>query len=197
MMAKNMEKLLEYFFYNHMHSLGVRELSRKTRLSTATVLVFLRKLTRLNIVKRVKKKGHYAFYKANIRSYLYKNKKISYMLEKIIKSGLIDYLEQFTGTKVIIIFGSIAKSTYKADSDIDIFLQSKKTKLDLGKFEKKLGHDINIFFESNIDTLSPDLLNNIAAGISLAKPLKVSDYGKTEEFKRLFKERYSLRSSSF
>ena len=56
---------------------------------------------------------------------------------------------------------------------MDIFVQAKESSLDLDKFEKKLKHKINIFFETNLEKLSPELFNNIVNGVKLRGFLKI------------------------
>ena len=85
----------------------------------------------------------------------------------------MDYIENRYNPRCIILFGSFAKAEYDSKSDVDIFVQAKESKIDLTKFEKKIKHKINIFFEENIGNLSSNLLNNIINGVKLRGFLKV------------------------
>lgn len=185
-MSEKEEKILELFYNYPNKHFGVRELAKKTKLATRTIQIFLK--NNFSIIKRVKKKGKYAYYKTDFKSKLLRYKKTSYMLEKIIKSGLIEYLERKTKAKAIILFGSIAKGTYRHDSDIDIFVQSEKIPLNIGKFDKILGKEINILFEHDIDTLTPGLLNNLSWGIGLSGRFDVANYDRTKYFSKLPEE---------
>ena len=95
---------------------------------------------------------------------VYKQQRIIY---KIYLSGILDYLEEKTLPKCIVLFGSAAKGNYYKDSDIDLFIQSSERILELKSFEKKLGHKIHIIFESELKNLSKELFNNILNGIVL------------------------------
>ncbi len=74
---------------------------------------------------------------------------------------------------MIILFGSIQKGTYHKESNIDLFVQSDYKKLDLKKFNMKLGHKISVFFEKYLKKLSKDLLENIYNGTVLSRELEV------------------------
>ena len=68
------------------------------------------------------------------------------MVEKLYKTGLIDYLKEQLNPSVIIVFGSIQKGEYDYESDVDLFIESSiKKEADLKDFEKKLKHRIQLF----------------------------------------------------
>jgi predicted nucleotidyltransferase len=62
---------------------------------------------------------------------------------------------------------------YNKNSDIDLFVQIDKKEISLTKFETKLKHKINLFFEGNLNKLSNELFNNIINGIKLSGYLKL------------------------
>jgi predicted nucleotidyltransferase len=100
------------------------------------------------------------------------------MTNRLYEIGLIDYLEKKLVPETIILFGSIRKGEYDNESDIDIFVAStKKAKLDLKKFEKILGHEIQIFIEKDINDLQVHLKNNVVNGIKLSGYFKIN-YGR-------------------
>ena len=86
---------------------------------------------------------------------------------------VLPFLKKEFGIKKIGIFGSFTTGIQNKSSDIDIFIQAKVTNLDLDKFERKLKHSINVFFEDEIEKLSAELLNNIVNGVKLRGFLKV------------------------
>src|SRR3989339_808995 len=60
------------------------------------------------------------------------------------------------------------------ESDVDLFIESLvKKELDLGKFEKKLNHKIDLFVESNINNLQENLFNNVVNGIKIYGSFKI------------------------
>jgi len=167
------QKILDLFFNNPMERFYIRQLGRDTSLNTKTIMHYLQKLTKEGLVKRIKKGKKYPYYEANRLSRLYRFKKSQYLLSKIIKSGLIEYLENKTKSRSIILFGSVQKGTYHNDSDIDLFIQAQSIRLNLSKFERKIGYKINILFETNLRKLSDGLLNNIINGITVCGNLEI------------------------
>ena len=65
-------------------------------------------------------------------------------------SGLPQYLNTKVGETACILFGSSARGDYYEDSDIDIFVQSKKIKLDVSHFEKTLKRNINFLLDCHV-----------------------------------------------
>lgn len=167
------DNVLMTFFIYPMRRFGVRELSRLTRLNTKTVMKSLRKLTREGAILRFKKKNHYPYYEANRLSKKYKLLKSSWILEKIAAVGLIDYLEQQLAPKAIVLFGSAQKGTFLKNSDIDLFIQVKEQKVDISPYEKKLHHEIQLFFEEDLYHLTEGLRNNVINGSTLSGALKL------------------------
>lgn len=93
-------------------------------------------------------------------------------MNEVAKSGLFDFLEQVLKPKAIVVFGSVQKGTYLKHSDIDIFVQGKEKKIDLSAFEQKLGRDIQILFEEDLNNLSEGLRNNIINGNTISGALQ-------------------------
>lgn len=165
------ERVLQEFFYNPMKRFGVRELSRITHLDTKTVMKYLRILASQKII--VKKKEEFAYYEANRLSPSFRLRKSNFLTNKIAASGLIDYLEDKLKPKALILFGSVQKGTYLEQSDVDIFVQGKELKINLGRFEKSIGHEINLLFEEDLNRLSEGLRNNINSGNRLLGRLEI------------------------
>ncbi len=73
-----------------------------------------------------------------------------------------------------ILFGSCARGDYYQDSDIDIFIQSKKKKINLKLYKKKLKRNINLFFEPEWQTLNKGLQTGLLNdGIAINGRLKL------------------------
>lgn len=162
------EQLLDLFFYNPMKGYGVRELSRITHRNSKTVMKYLKILMQEGIIVKVKQKGKYPYYEAKRLSKQYKLVKSTAIVSKLAITGLVDFLEQNLKPKAMVLFGSAQKGTYLKDSDIDIFIQGKETNIDLSSYEKKIKHDIQLFFEENLKKLSEGLRNNIISGSTLS-----------------------------
>lgn len=159
-----MEAIENQFFLNPMTRYGVRELARITKLDTKTVMKYLRELVQKKIVAKIKEKGKYPYYEANRLSYRYRHEKSEIIVEKILASGLIEFLESELSPKAMVLFGSVQKGTYHKDSDIDIFVQAEYKQLNLQKFNKKIGHKVQLLFEKDLQKLSKGLLENIYNG---------------------------------
>ena len=86
----------------------------------------------------------------------------------------MQYLEKGFNPSCIILFGGARKGEYDKESDIDIFIEStKEAKADLAKFEREMGHLIQLFIEKDINDLNPRLRNNVINGIKLRGYFKV------------------------
>ncbi len=166
-------KMLELLFNRPMLKFHVRQFSRDTGLDTKTIMVYLKKFMKEDIVIRKKERNHFAFYEAKRLSKLYRYKKSNFIIERIIKSQLIDYLEEETTADFIVLFGSMQKGTYYKDSDIDIFIKADAKRIDISKFEKRLGYKINLLFEDNLKKLTKGLLRNIYNGRVLSGRLEI------------------------
>ncbi|MBI4096001.1 MAG: nucleotidyltransferase domain-containing protein [DPANN group archaeon] len=168
-----MDKLLEYFINEPAREFHIRELSKLTGLSPTTVSKYLAEFEKNGILISKRKFNHLLF-KANSESTAFKNKKLFYNVGVLEDSGLIDFLDdEFNHPESIVLFGSFRKAENIPASDIDILIIGPaKKNLNLEKFEKKLGHKIQLFVHSRaeIEKLklkSKDLVNNWLNGIVL------------------------------
>ena len=81
--------------------------------------------------------------------------------------SLFEEIEKEFVSPVIILFGSFAKTEVSKNSDIDIAVFSvSKKKINLKKYEKKYGREIQLFVFKDRKKLekNEDLLNNILNG---------------------------------
>lgn len=174
MLQTNKLKIMEAFFEEPSRNFHLRELSRITGIAVTSTKKYLEELEKEGLIKK-DTKTLYTSHTANESSRLYKTYKQQAMVIKILKSGLIEQIEQQTLPKCIILFGSIRKGEYDKKSDIDLFVQAPKQAVNLEKYEKNLKHRINILFEPEIKKTSKELLNNIANGIVLSGYLKLPE----------------------
>ena len=70
--------------------------------------------------------------------------------------------------KSIVLFGSYQRGEDIENSDIDLFIESKKEKLDINIFEKKLKRKIELHFKEDFTSYPKELKNNIINGIVLS-----------------------------
>lgn len=168
----NKYKLLKIFLDNPTESFRLRELSRLSKISPPSVMNYLREFENQEIIKKYKKRD-IPFYKAireNEKFILYKKLSIIYELNV---SGLVEYLWDKLSPEAIILYGSYAKGESIENSDIDLFIIGKEKKLNLEKFEKKLGKGIHLMFEDSPKNIPKELKNNLINGIVLKGYFKV------------------------
>jgi predicted nucleotidyltransferase len=141
---------------------------------STTISNKLKQYTKDSILIAEKKYNH-LFFKANTESKKFKNLKLNYNLSELENSNLISTLEDFYNfPETIILFGSFAKAEDNSNSDIDLLIiSSKKEEPNLEKFEKKLGHKIQLFIHSKkelskLKDKNKELVNNWINGIVIS-----------------------------
>ncbi len=169
----NTYRILELFIEYPTKDFSVRGLARELKISHATILNYINDLQKLSLIKK-KEATLYPTYFASTENQKYKFYKKNWLIFKLVETGLIEYIQKEALPSSIIIFGSGAKATFTEKSDIDIFVESNETKLDLTKYEKKINHKINLLFEQNINNLSKELRNNIINGVILYGFIKIN-----------------------
>jgi predicted nucleotidyltransferase len=155
----NQTKILEVFYENPNKSFTIREIAKLAKVPRATAhkaVVELKKEKLLDDDNRAS------------NDLLFKTKKTNHFIEKLITSGLIEELVDKLNPSCIILFGSIRKGESDKKSDIDLFAESfGKKEINLSKYEKELGHEIQLFVYSNISKVNENLRSNIVNGIKL------------------------------
>jgi len=166
-----MDKILESFIINPEKEFHVRGISKISGKSPTTISKYLKKLAKDKILISERKFNHLLF-RANVEGDKYKRLKLDYNLDKLYNSGLIDYLvEEFNHPEAIVLFGSFAKAQNIERSDVDLLIISgSKKHIELEKYEKKLGHEIQLFVHSVKDIefmkeKNGELLNSFINGI--------------------------------
>ena len=126
------------------------------------------------IIEKITIKGNRKFpiYFANIDEKKYKNYKITYNIQSIIEIELIKKIQDKLMPKSIVLFGSYCRGEDIENSDIDLFIECKKDKINLEKFEKKLNRKIQLHFNENFNNFPKELKNNITNGFTLSGFLK-------------------------
>lgn len=161
---------LKLFFEDNYRRIHVREYARIQGISPPTASTLLYSYHKENLLKKEEDKGYFYFF-ANRENNLFIQLQRAYYLKKFNDIGLIAHLNKNLLHPVLILFGSFAKAEITEHSDIDIavFTPSGK-KLDLGRFEEKLGREIQIFMFKNRQEAekNPELLNNILNGFKLS-----------------------------
>ena len=165
-------KIETLFLENPEREYHIREIARILKIPKSTAAYYVSKMCKKQFIIK-KKQGIFPSFIANSSGEEYRLYKRHAALKQILDSGFLDFLEQELNPGCIVLFGSFAKAEYDLTSDIDIFVQANEKGLDLSRFEKQLKHPINLFFEPDLNKLSPELLNNIINGIKMRGYLKV------------------------
>lgn len=165
-------KILQKFFDLPRKAFLVRELSRNTKLAVPSVRLHLKALLGEGLIIK-DKAGLYPSFKALRENMFFKLLKSQNIIFRLHQTGIVNLIEKTAYPTCIVLFGSASRGEDNEDSDIDLFVQSKQIKLDLGRFEKQLNRKINVLFEPDIKSLGPELINNLANGTVLYGYLKV------------------------
>ncbi len=173
----NRWKVLKVFFDDPLPKgagFQLREISRITNLAPPSVKNYLGELALEKLIIKEKHRIHkYPVYWANRENDRFRFLKKMDVLFAIEDSGLLAHLNGECMPNAIILFGSASRGEDLKESDLDLFLLCRETKLNLGKFEKVLKRKINIFFCPDFKSLSDELKNNIVNGVLLSGYLKV------------------------
>ncbi len=165
---KSMENsvLEEFFNYPSKHWHFV-ELSNKLNLAQSKLDKWLKKFQKQGIIVKIKEKGKMPHYISNYDNPNYQYKKRIFALNRLYGSGLLSHLASLKKTKSIIIFGSFSRSDWHKNSDIDIFIYGDPAGLNIGKYERILHYDIQLFTSKNkkeLTRLGAGLLRTIIRG---------------------------------
>lgn len=164
-MNESEKKVLDVFFDNPTGEFYIREIARLTGLNPNTVINVTEKLLKDNLIKKDKKR-HVVELSASINE-KFKTKKRVRNLEKLYDSGLIDLLSSFYKPESIVVLGSYSSGEDILNSDVDLFIVSKKEgTADIRKFEKMLKRKIHILV-SDYSKISEEFYTNLINGIVL------------------------------
>ncbi len=157
------------FIDDNYRRINVREYARIQKISPPSASKLLENLKKEALLIKEKEKN-YIYYAANKESRIFVDFSRIYWLKKIRASGCIEAIEKEYLNPIIILFGSLSKAEARKESDIDIAIFSvTKKRIDLARYEKKLGRKIQTFlFKNKEEIKSRELLNNILNGYILS-----------------------------
>lgn len=165
--------ILSIFLEEPNKEFHIRELAKIIKLAPSTATKYLNDFKKQRLLERRSERG-FVLYKANTEDQSYKDIKLHYNIKKIKESGLVEFLiDKLDHPEVIILFGSFRKAENTKESDIDLFIISPiKRQIDVSNFQKKLGHEIQLFIHSKkefeaMKKSDKELLNNVINGIVL------------------------------
>ncbi len=175
----SMQRVLEILFWYPEKEFSLSDIAKEAGVAKPHIGKILANLEQLGFITIVKLTKIWRI-KANQQSENFLKNKITYNLNFIYQSGLVEFLiEHYGNPKAIVLFGSFRKGEDFSTSDIDIAIESdgieeyKTIGLRiLSDFEKEIGRKIHLhlFNRKNIDI---HVFNNIANGIVLSGFLEV------------------------
>ena len=142
-MRSKEEQVIEPFF-NSLKHWHFDELHKKLDISKPQLSFWLKKLEKERLIKRVKLRGKMPYYISIFDNPEFQNRKRLCALKQLTDSGLLNYLSTLEGAKVVIVFGSFSRNDWYDESDIDIFIYGKGDRFKLGKYQSKLGREIQV-----------------------------------------------------
>ncbi len=170
---------LAWFFANPRIKTGLTELSRYIKSSkTATKQAVERLIEQGFLIREIA--GRAWILIINHNNYHFITKKISYHLDKIYESGIVEAVHKILPqARAIILFGSYRRGDDNEESDIDIaveILDNKEMQISRLGIVEQLGYrknipvNLHVFSRNKIDL---NLFSNIANGIVLDGFLEV------------------------
>jgi len=156
---------------NPTESFRLRELSRLSKISPPSVMIYLKEFEKEKLIEKQEKRK-IPFYKANRDNEDFKQYKKLSIIYEIHKSGLIEYLWEKLAPETIVLYGSFAKGESIENSDLDIFFIGKDKEINIDEYEKKLGYEVHLMGDELKNT-SKEFRNNLANGMILKGYLKL------------------------
>jgi predicted nucleotidyltransferase len=165
-------KTMEVFFLEPLKEHYLIEISRQTEIAHTSIKKNLKILLGKKIIKEkilIRGKRKFPVYIANINEKEYKNYKTLYNIQSTIENKLINHIQDKLMPKSIVLFGSYSRGEdVEGYSDIDLFVECRKAKINLSKFEKQFNRKIELHFNEDFTKYPKELKNNILNGITLS-----------------------------
>jgi len=173
-------RIIEVLFKYPEKEFSLSDLAKEAEVAKANIGKILDEFQKIGLIN-IEKLSKIWRIKANQTNWLYIKSKITYNLDFIYRSGLIEFLlDEFNNPRSIIVFGSFRRGEDLSNSDIDIAIESNDTNeykvlglKELSEFENIIGRKIQIhlFNRKGVDI---NVFNNIANGILLWGFLEVN-----------------------
>jgi DNA-binding transcriptional ArsR family regulator len=161
---------LKLFFEDCYREISVREYARAMMITAPTASKILKCFAEEGLLHRKDERG-FIFFRTNRESLVLRDLSRIYWSEKLY--GLVEHIVDSVHPNSIVLFGSLSKLEVSGKSDIDIALfGSFKKELNLKKFEKKLGKEIQTFVFESLDKVSKNLKTSIVNGYALKGVLR-------------------------
>jgi hypothetical protein len=166
-MKSKEDDVLELFFNYPTKHWHFSDIKKETKIADSKIALWLDKLKKGKIILKIKPTGKMPYYLGNHECPQFRAKKKLFSLNLLQKSGFIEHLLSLKKAKTIIIFGSIIRSDWSKDSDIDIFIYGTDKELNYQAFSSKLDREIQVFCansKKDFEKFSEGLINNMISG---------------------------------
>ena len=145
--SKIVEKLLGYYFINPHARHYINELARFLDVDPANLYKQLKRMEAEGMfVSEIQ--GNLKYFSLNMKYPLLGEFKKTYNLKYGVEQKIVQALVGLKGLKEAYIFGSYAKNSFGAESDIDILLVGKHSSIEarrsLSKIEKEIMRELNV-----------------------------------------------------
>ena len=160
-------KMLELFFNEPTKHWHFENILKQSGLSRDKANKWLKRFLGDKLIKRIKLKGKMPYYIGNHEHPKYRNRKKLYALTQFYESGFLDHLQSLKKAKTVILFGSMARSDWYSESDIDLFIYGGDDDFEIYKFQSKLKREVQLFTansKKDLKKMGPGLLKNIIQG---------------------------------
>ncbi len=173
MIEKQERRILQLLLTSPTTEFSYREIERRTGISIGTVSKYAKALHKKNLIKMRTLPRSYLI-KANLDSKLVRQLKVSFNLETLFESGLVEFLSRRLRPDAIVLFGSYSKGEDIEESDIDLaVIGGRDVKTDLFRFEKILERRISITSIHDLYKARKEFINTLANGIVLEGYMEV------------------------
>ncbi|MBU2638003.1 MAG: nucleotidyltransferase domain-containing protein [Nanoarchaeota archaeon] len=173
-------KVTELFFQEPTRQWHFEEILKEAGITRSKASIWLSKLGKERIIKRIKERGRMPYYTGNYENPAYQNRKKLYAMEMLYECGLLNHLASLEKANTVILFGSLARWDWYSKSDIDIFIYGEPEGLSIAKYEIKAKREIQLFICRNkkeLKKLGNGLLRNIIKGIVIKGDLGFVEVG--------------------
>ncbi|MHB1868398.1 MAG: nucleotidyltransferase domain-containing protein [Nitrososphaerales archaeon] len=183
-------QILKLLFLNSTLEFHVNDISRKIGLSPSTVVKETKTLLGLGLIEK-RMQGNLVFYKINKKSLIYDELKRIFMKYELLDEILAGELPA-KQIKYALIYGSIAKGTEEAKSDVDMLVVGEVNEdallTSISKAQRKIGREIN-YILWNEKEFQEKAKQRIPLLKDISKTPIIMIIGDESEFKRSIKQR--------
>lgn len=184
-------RILEEFLLNANTEYHIRELSRIIKISPIYVQRELRNLESFGLLGS-RKKGNMILYKLKTEHPITSDLKRIFLKTESVGREILNKLEADAGIRYALIYGSFAKGTETATSDIDLLvvgsIDEDQILGSISKAERRIGREINFILWSEKEFLQK-IKENITLVREISKTPIIMIVGDENEFKRFIKQR--------